>query len=107
MPKSSLIWLIREAAPVVEQRIDLGHDHKASGTFGELVEQPVVIALGSHVPMAISMQSEVIRVTTVVIALGSHVPMAISIQSEVIRVTTVVIALGSHVPAIPPRSIWP
>ena len=34
MPKSSLIWLIREAAPVVEQRIDLGHDHKASGTFG-------------------------------------------------------------------------
>jgi len=63
MPKSSLIWLIQvlfgpnpalfgssksylaqiqpylahrraEAAPVVEQRIDLGHDHKASGTFG-------------------------------------------------------------------------
>jgi hypothetical protein len=34
MPKSGLIWLIREAAPVVEQRIDLGHDHKASGTFG-------------------------------------------------------------------------
>jgi hypothetical protein len=73
-PKSSLIWLIQvlfgssksylaeiqpyfkgqEAAPVVEQRIDLGHDHKSSGTFGELVEITRPVA-----PLGSSLRSQV------------------------------------------------
>ena len=51
---------------------------KASGTFGELVEQPVVIALGPHVPAVSSFHIAIShnQSLSVVLVLGSCVPVA-------------------------------